>query len=140
MVGTTVNAVVLQRGLRGAGSGSRCGEADPEQYHAERKNPKWPARDPVARKRGNAFKSFEKNTKWTARDPVARKRGNAFKSFEKNTRWTVRDPVARKRGNAFKSFEKNPKMVRILGHLLFRRLRKLRLRCVGVGSALKKVN
>ena len=94
MVGTTVNAVVLQRGLRGAGSGSRCGEADPEQYHAERKNPKWPARDPVARKRGNAFKSFEKN----------------------------------------------PKMVRILGHLLFRRLRKLRLRCVGVGSALKKVN
>ena len=51
----------------------------------------------------------------------------------------ARDPVARRRGNAFKSFEKIPKMIRNLGHLLFRRLRKLRLRCAGVGSALKKV-
>ena len=74
-----------------------------------------------------------------ARDPVAQKHGNAFKSFEKNPKWWARDLVARKRGNAFKFFEKTPKMIRILGHLLFRRLRKLRLRCAGVGSALKKV-
>ena len=52
----------------------------------------------------------------------------------------ARDPVAQKHGNAFKSFEKNPKMVRNLGHLLFWRWRKLRLRCVCVGSALKKAN
>ena len=52
----------------------------------------------------------------------------------------ARDPVGSKARERLQILEKNPKMVRNLGHLLFWRWRKLRLRCVCVGSALKKQN